>query len=185
MEASQVPYKPWMLIAIGVLFGLLSAGIILLISSPPIREPVIILPTSSPEPIWVQVSGAVAQPGVYAFGPGSRVNDALEAAGGPSDLADLNSINLAELIHDGQKISIPTLGENSSQLSLPAPFSKININTANQEELESLPGIGPQKASDILNYRQQNGSFNTLRDLLMVEGIGEKLLEQIEPFITN
>jgi len=185
MDNSSTLNKPWMLVVLGILIGLLSAGLILFLSSPPSREPVVILPTYTSAPIWVEISGAVNFPGAYSINSGSRVKDVIEASGGCLDNADLTSINLVAPVTDGQKIIVPPKGE-SAQILIPAESQseKINLNIANQEQIETLPGIGPKKAKDILNYRMNNGPFQSLQDLLNIDGIGEKTLEEIEPYAT-
>lgn len=184
MESQPTSYKPWALIAIGVLIGLLSAGLILFVSSPPLNEPVIVLPTYTAEPVWIHISGAVANPGVYALASPSRLQDAIQVAGGLSPQADQTKINLASFISDGQKIIVPLQGEKIETYTEDSSSTQININTASYEEIEALPGIGPQKASDILKYRETHGPFQSIDDLLKVNGIGEKTLQQIRPYIT-
>ncbi|NMC53271.1 MAG: ComEA family DNA-binding protein [Chloroflexi bacterium] len=184
MESQPASYKPWALIAIGVLIGLLSAGLILFVSSPPNSDPVMVLPTYTAEPVWVHISGAVTNPGVYALSSPSRLQDAIQAAGGLSQQADETKINLASFISDGQKIVIPRQGETIETRTEESGSAQININTASFEEIEALPGIGPQKASDILKYRETHGPFQSIDDLLKVNGIGEKTLQQIRPYIT-
>lgn len=184
METQPASYKPWALITIGVLIGLLSAGIILFVSSPPHAEPVIVLPTHTAAPVWIHVSGAVVNPGVYALPSPSRLQDAIQAAGGLTLQADETKVNLASLISDGQKIMIPEQGEMQETHVENSIRPQININTAGFEEIESIPGIGPQKARDIINYRETHGAFQSIDDLLKINGIGEKTLQQIEPYIT-
>lgn len=158
------------------------------------------LPPKSDE-IVVHVAGAVKKPGVVRIPRGSRVDDAVKAAGGFSDQADPDSVNLAWPLEDGVQVYVPRKGEwvevggrvgiadkalaswSTQAGSSGQPAGKININTATAEQLESLPGIGPVTARAIIEYRKQNGGFRSVEELLEVRGIGEKRLEQIRPFV--
>lgn len=181
------------ILVIGILIGLLAAGLILLISAPSLSAPILILPTPTSSLIAVHISGQVDSPGVYYLAPGSRVQDALLAAGGCTEQADADQINLAARLNDGQKLYIPAKGEalnasNPVQTPLPNTSSKetpaiVDLNLASQQELESLPGIGPSKASDIIAYRQKNGRFDTIEEIQNVPGIGAALFEKIRPYI--
>lgn len=144
----------------------------------------------------VYVCGNVKNPGVYELLPGSRINDALVLAGGALPGSDLNSINLAEKISDGQKIYIPKIGEVQSQSSLSSSTGgtkqetisederKININTATKEELKTLNRIGDKLAERIIEYRQKHGPFKSIEEIKNVNGIGEKIFESIKDSIT-
>lgn len=132
--------------------------------------------------IYVHVLGAVLQPGIYVLADGSRVVDALAAAGGTVPDADLRSVNLARVLSDGEQLYVPEVGEagaGSSALS----DGRIDLNTANQSELETLPRIGPALASRIIQWREKNGRFRSVQDLLAVPGIGEKLLAGIKELV--
>lgn len=136
--------------------------------------------------IVVHVAGAVKHPNVYRLPKGARVFEAVEAAGGALDNADLNSVNLADYVQDATQIFIPFLPVDNSAASAgypaapPAPADgKININTAGESEIDTLPGIGPAKARAIIQYRTENGPFQTVDDLEKVPGIGPKTLEDI------
>lgn len=128
--------------------------------------------------IVVHIAGAVLKPGVYTLPVGTRIVDCIEAAGGALAEADLNSINLAATLRDGTQIFIHKKGEikTSSQ-------NIININRANQSELESLPGIGAVRAAEIISYRNQKGPFQTVCELLNISGIGSKTLANLEELI--
>jgi competence protein ComEA len=148
--------------------------------------------TPTPRPPRVYVSGAVQKPDVYTLAPDSIVKDAILAAGGPSDEADLDRINLAQPVADGQQIYVPRIDEESppiqipsSQRSQPIIASTININTADVAALESLPGIGPALAQRILNYRQANGPFANPAEIMEVSGIGPATFEGIQDLITT
>jgi competence protein ComEA len=129
---------------------------------------------------------------VYTLEPDSIIKDALTAAGGPTDEADLDRINLAQALVDGQQIYVPHLGEEnppvqvpSSQRSQPIVGSRVNINTADLTALDSLPGIGPALAQRIVDYRQANGPFARPEDITNVSGIGPATLERIQDLITT
>ncbi len=143
----------------------------------------------------VHVTGAVTKPGVYPLPTGARVIDGVTAAGGARPDADLSSINLARPLTDGERVYIPRRGEVPPAAAAPDPSGgtgsgggssdgKVNINTASVSELEELPGIGEVIAQRIVDYRTQHGPFKTVRDLLKVEGIGEKKFESIEDHVT-
>jgi len=148
--------------------------------------------TPTPRPLRVYVSGAVHHPDVYTVAPDSIVKDALMAAGGPSDEADLDRINLAQPVTDGQQIYVPRIGEEkppvlppSGQRSQPIIAGKININTADLAALESLPGIGPALAQRILDYRQANGPFAGPEEIMEVSGIGPATFKGLQDLITT
>ncbi len=154
-------------------------------------------PTATPAPLRVYVSGAVQKPGVYRLPPDSLVVDAIDAAGGELDDADLVAINLAHPLSDGEQIYVPTQEETSGpppttrtdSASLAGSSSPANgddalagpidLNTATQEELESLPGIGPAMAQRIIEGRP----YSSVDDLLRVKGIGEAKLAKIRPYV--
>ena len=158
-----------------------------------------VAPTATPSPLVVYVSGAVARPGVYELPPGSRVVDAIEAAGGMTDEAAAEAINQATRLQDGAQVHVPAKGEpvarGASSVSASAPAGKsdggqmsaplLNVNTATAAELEALPGIGPTLAARIVEDRETNGPFTNVDDLKRVKGIGDKLLERIRPYVTT
>lgn len=187
MNWQNIKSNPWILIAYGLVIGLIAAGLILLIISPTRGEPIQIIPPPTPSPLLVHVSGAVQNPGVYSLPVGSRIVDVIQAAGGLLPEASEDEINLAAFLIDGQKIYIPRTGEEipSSMRMESNPDTKININTATAEELDSLPGIGNTKAEAVISYRQQNGPFQAIEDILNVPGIGPTIFEQIKEYITT
>ena len=166
-------------IAYGVLIGLLAAGVIWLAARSPSGEPVTLLPTMTEEPLVVYVTGAVATPGVYRLPQGSRVNDAVEAAGGFLEGAERDRINLADPIEDGMQVDIPGIVD-TGRIS----GGRVNINTATLEELDSLPGIGPTAAQAIIDYRQVTGPFRVIQDIQNVPGIGAATFDSIADYIT-
>lgn len=179
----------WLAIAYGVICGLLGAGIILLVSLPPRGQAIQLLPPPSPAPLVVDVSGAVTQPGVYSLPAGSRVADAILAAGGVTDAASTGSLNMAALLEDGQQVRVPetidTTGLGEPTVSRAGSGTiLVNINTASQSQLEELPEIGPVTAQRIIEYREQTSPFLKIEDIQNVEGIGPETFEQIEDLIT-
>jgi competence protein ComEA len=171
--------KTFLYIVIGVLVGLMAAGVIWLTASRPRGEPVTLLPTSTQGMLTVYVSGAVATPGVYSLPDGSRVDAAIRAAGGFIPGAELEQINLAALLEDEQQIDVPGI-INTSHINA----GRVNINTATVSELDALPGIGLTTAQAIVDYRLQHGSFQIIQDIKNVPGIGPATFERIKDYIT-
>ena len=188
---------------VGVMAGFALAGLLLFISRAPAGEPIKLLPAPTKEPIAVHVVGAVPRPGLYEFAEGSRVQDAIDAAGGLLASASVDTINLAALLEDGQQLNIPfkageepSTSNSSDDTSLVLPGATeasssgssqdlININTASVEELDSLPSIGPTIAQRIIDYRDENGPFQTIEDILNVSGVGPSTFDQIKDLITT
>ncbi|WP_430509665.1 helix-hairpin-helix domain-containing protein [Gottfriedia solisilvae] len=141
------------------------------------------------EEIIVDLKGAVTTPGIFRLEVGSRVNDAIKLAGGFKSGADRNKVNLAEKLKDEMVIYVPkigeeTVGEVSSVTNDEADHKEsVDINHATIEELQKIPGIGPSKAKNIIEYIEMNGSFTSIEQLDEVNGIGTKSLEQMRPFI--
>ena len=131
----------------------------------------------------VYVSGAVARPGVYWLRPGAIAQDLVEAAGGLATDADDNQVNLARRLEDGEHIHVPRRGEPAQGSPTGTGQPQVDINRAMSEELDALPGIGPQLAARIVAYREANGPFSTVEELQNVEGIGEKTLEHLRPYV--
>jgi competence protein ComEA len=171
------------------------------------KEEIIILSGTDPEnsfqsakpttkEAYVHISGAVKYPGVYRLKKEMRMIEAVKIAGGITMQADLDSVNLAENIKDGQKIHIPSkiycpnietpenkTGKKTNKIKNKTLNIKVNINSAKEKELQKLPGVGPSLSKKILTYRSGNGSFKTVNDLLKVPGIGKKKLEKIKDHI--
>lgn len=135
--------------------------------------------------ITVHVSGAVRHPGVVRLPEGARVIDAVEGAGGPLPEADLEALNLAQVIQDGQKVAVPRVGEaeRGGDDGGGGAGKKVNLNTATRQELESLPGIGSTLAERIIAYRQKAGSFRSVDELKKISGIGEKKFQEIKDLV--
>ena len=136
--------------------------------------------------IKVHVKGEVNQPGVYQLPGDSRINDAIQAAGGAKSGADVEQLNLAAPVADGAEVVVPQKGEAAEQAAVPssAKDAKVNINTATAEELDKLPGIGSTRAQAIVDYRKEQGRFLQVEDLRKVQGIGVKLFDQIKEKVT-
>jgi competence protein ComEA len=130
--------------------------------------------------VMVDVKGEVRNPGVYEMPADSRVNDVIQKAGGFMDEADETQVNLAQKVHDEMIIIISKSGEAGEVSTQGSNESgKVRINVADQAEIESLNGIGPSKAQAIIQYREENGLFQTAEDLLEISGIGQKTLDNI------
>jgi len=137
--------------------------------------------------ILVHVAGKVKKPDVYPLLQGSRVADAIKAAGGAKKGVDLSDINLARILIDGEQIYVgyvAAVDRSTPKNSVKKYSGIVNINRATKAEFDSLVGIGPVIAGKIVTYRNQNGSFMAIEDLLKVSGIGAKTLERIRPRLT-
>jgi len=139
----------------------------------PEPPPIAIVPSpAAAGRVTVHVSGAVPVPGLVEVPPGSRVADAIAAAGGALPDAELSALNLAAPVADGQQLLVPTVAAGGVSLAS-APDGKVRINTAGITDLQRLPGVGPVLAERILQHREVNGPFGLIEDLLDVSGIGE------------
>lgn len=141
--------------------------------------------------MYVDISGAVVNPGVYEVSSSTRLFQVIEMAGGLADNADVDSLNRAEIVYDGQKIIVGTA--SNSEIGTEA-FSegsqsgitngKVNLNLADSATLQTIPGIGPSKAERIIDYRTTHGRFKKAEDIMNITGIGEKTFESIRDYIT-
>ncbi|MFQ6133164.1 MAG: ComEA family DNA-binding protein [Armatimonadota bacterium] len=139
-------------------------------------------------PLVVYVSGQVLRPGLYELPQGARAGDAVAAAGGYTAAADVERINLAAPLQDGDQVHIPArqmaASPDAAGAVAPARAGRVSINHGTFEELQRLPGVGPEIARRIVEYRQSHGYFRSLEQLKEVSGIGDKKLEQMRPMLT-
>ena len=158
----------------------------------PVGIPAVDTTTTAASTVVVYVAGAVAAPGVYTLAPLSRVTDAMSAAGGALATADLNVVNLAAAVRDGERIYVPVVGEvvpvvvagDAVAVGDTVPVGPINVNTATADQLDVLPGVGPTTAAAIVAYREQHGPFQTIDQLGDVHGIGPAKLEALRGLVT-
>ena len=136
--------------------------------------------------IYVDICGCVNSPGVYKVKAGTRLFQVIEKAGGITDDADVETINRAEEVQDGQKIIIYAEGsESDKQISGGGEQDgKININRADSDQLQEIPGVGPATAQKIIEYRQSSGNFSSIEELMEISGIGEKTFAEMKDHIT-
>jgi competence protein ComEA len=136
--------------------------------------------------LYVHVSGAVRTPGLYVLPAGARVVDAIAAAGGFTEEADRNAVNLARTLDDGEQLPVPRAGEAPPpDDAAPSPGDGlVDLNSADSAELETLPRIGPALAERIIAWRDDNGGFTSVEDLLAVPGIGDTMLESLRDLVT-
>ncbi|MHB1235274.1 MAG: ComEA family DNA-binding protein [Microbacteriaceae bacterium] len=137
--------------------------------------------------VFVQVVGAVNRPGLYRLRDGDRAVDAIAAAGGYSASADRSQLNLARFLSDGEQIHVPAVGEAPPPGKTIVPGvlgGKVNLNTADSTTLQTLPGVGPAMAQRIVAWREKNGRFSSIKDLLSVTGIGDKKFAELKSLVT-
>ena len=189
--------SPSRLVAGAALAVALAVGAWLLLRSPDGPPPETYLPmadeaagpstsTTEPSSLLVHAAGAVQRPGVYELRAGSRVTDLIDAAGGPTDDADVDQLNLAAPVTDGERVYVPRVGEvvaaaTSGADATPGP---LNLNTATLEQLDELPGVGPATAQAIIDERERRGGFTSVDDLLDVRGIGPSKLGALRDLVT-
>lgn len=207
MEAIIEKIKEYKIIVICTGLGLLVGGFFLLKPAPqtPVKETNLQaevaavskdLVSEKEEPleqdlITVDVKGAVKSPGIYDLPVGSRVNDAVQKAGGLTEQADSKSLNLAQKVSDEALVYVPTKGEEavSQQTGLGTASSiskekKVNLNKASLEELKQVKGLGGKRAQDIIDHREANGKFKSVDELKQVSGIGAKTIEKLKDYVT-
>ncbi len=151
----------------------------------------------SEEELFVYVCGAVKSPGVYSFSAGTRVYEAVNTAGGFTGEAETEALNLAQPLRDGEQLYVPTISETREAGGTAYAYSRqagsgganpsealVNINTAGASELTSINGIGESRAADIISYREQNGGFTSIEDIMKVPGIKDGLFNKIKDKIT-
>ena len=188
--------KTILYIFLGILLGLLLAGGIWHTARPPQGESVELRPAPTPKPIRVHIAGAIVRPGVYELPEDSRVLDVVETAGGFVAEADKTALNLAALVEDAERLDIPYVAGFTPEAesgfvvvstgtpSASAGEGLVNINTASLNELDTLPGIGPTTAQRIIDYRNENGPFGSIEDIVNVSGIGPATYEELKDLIT-
>jgi competence protein ComEA len=158
--------------------------------------PIVIEDAAATLPVVVEMRGEIETPGVYELSPGTRLQDAIAAAGGLTEEADLSTVNLARRLRDGELIVIVSQPVPGSTPRVPLPDAggaaiadearvRININTATSEELEALPGVGEVIATRIVEYREQNGPFRSVDDLIHVEGISDRVIDEMRELVTT
>ena len=207
MEAIIEKIKEYKIIVICTGLGLLVGGFFLLKPTPPTpvketnlqAEVAAVSKDSSTEKeepveqdlITVDVKGAVKSPGIYDLPVGSRVNDAVQKAGGLTEQADSKALNLAQKVSDEALVYVPTKGEEAaSQQAGPRTASstskekKVNLNKASLEELKQVKGLGGKRAQDIIDHREINGKFKSVEELKKVSGIGAKTIEKLKDYVT-
>lgn len=154
-------------------------------------DPGEVLPLSTPEPaeqateasVYVHVSGAVRAPGLYRLPADSRVFDAVAAASGFTEEADRGAVNLARVLADGEQVVVPTPGAAAEGGAAVPGDGRVSLNSGTLADLDTLPRVGPAIAQRIIEWREANGPFTSVDDLLSVPGIGEKMLEAIRPMV--
>ena len=210
MEVIIEKIKEYKIIVICTGLGLLVGGFFLLKPAPqiPVKETnlqaevVAVSKDSSTEKeekdesveqdlITVDVKGAVKSPGIYDLPVGSRVNDAVQKAGGLTEQADSKSLNLAQKVSDEALVYVPTKGEEaasqqtaSGTASSTSKEKKVNLNKASLEELKQVKGLGGKRAQDIIDHRESNGKFKSVDELKKVSGIGAKTIEKLKDYVT-
>lgn len=210
MEAIIEKIKEYKIIVICTGLGLLVGGFFLLKPAPhtPVKETNLqaevaaVSKDSSTEKevkeepveqdlITVDVKGAVKSPGIYDLPVGSRVNDAVQKAGGLTEQADSKGLNLAQKVSDEALVYVPTKGEElasqqagSGTASSTSKEKKVNLNKASLEELKQVKGLGGKRAQDIIDHRETNGKFKSVDELKKVSGIGAKTIEKLKDYVT-
>ena len=203
-DANKTPLLSWAnaLLIIATLAAL--SGVLALLRCEAAPGIEISLPTTTPTPrLMVYVSGAVAQPGVYEFRDGDRLQDAVQSAGGLLSDADTSAVNMAALLEDEQHYHFPLVGESNDRPTANLDDSTasdnpshgideppqslenpIDINSASQQQLQSLPGIGEVKSRAIIDFRNAHGPFSEISEITSVPGIGPVIFENIQNLIT-
>ncbi|MCI0155504.1 ComEA family DNA-binding protein [Leifsonia shinshuensis] len=146
-------------------------------------------PAAAGDELYVHVSGAVARPGLIKVAGGSRVVDAVEAAGGFAETADPAGVNLARFLRDGEQLRVPAVGEvpapgDGAASEAGAVGGRVDLNRASAAQLETLPRIGPALAQRIIEWREAHGGFSAVTDLRSVSGVGEKLFDALKDRVT-
>jgi competence protein ComEA len=188
----EIPFDRRRVLAVGVvtLLVLVVAGRVLSRPARPVGPPPVRVSAAAshaPAPmLFVNVVGAVRRPGLYRLKDGSRVADAVSRAGGPTPKAQIELVNLAARVADGEQIVVPRRGLASPSASASggaAATGPVHLNSATLEQLDALPGVGPVTAQKILDYRQQHGAFGSVDELDAISGIGPARLQQLRGLV--
>lgn len=171
-----------LVLGIAVVAAIVAIGVLLWVDR--MRPVTILLETPASQTIEVSVTGAVASPGVVEVPAGARLLEVVDAAGGFSDEAATDGLNLAARIGDGEQVEIPSVGEPTPVQPAPRQDGLIDLNTATVAELDELPGIGDVLAGRIVEYRQTVGPFTSVDQLSEIDGISPRLVDEIRPFVT-
>jgi competence protein ComEA len=187
------PGRPGVRVLAAVAVVVVAGAAVLAWWSRPRAEPVVpqlavaaqpvVTPTAAAE-LVVAVSGQVREPGLVRLAPGARVADAVEAAGGPLPDADLQYLNLARKVADGELVTVGLPPPPGEAAEVPGPGGKVNLNTATQAELETLPGVGPALSQRIIDHRESHGQFRSVEQLKEVSGIGEVRFAELRDLVT-
>ena len=194
-RGSRANFSTWLFVALAIAL-LLAGGAYWLASRPNSGEIEIVVSTPEPAgPVVAQIDGEVRNPGVYTLAAGARVEDGIAAAGGVTERADLDNLNRAALLGDGQRIVVPARssagaadgGDSSGgpdAAAVIAPIAgPVDLNTAGPALLQTLPGIGEVRAQAIIDWRDTNGLFTSVDDLLSISGIGPVIVEDLRPLV--
>ncbi|HUJ92068.1 MAG TPA: ComEA family DNA-binding protein [Gaiellaceae bacterium] len=171
-----------LLLAVALVLGLrhLHGGGAAHVAIPPLRTAATAHATA--KLLVVDVAGAVRRPGLYRLAPGTRIADALSLAGGPTTKADVNLVNLAAPLADGEQVVVPARGAAAAAGGA-SPAAPIDLNSASAEQLDALPGIGPATAAKIVAYRQAHGPFRSVEELDGVPGIGAARIAELKGLV--
>jgi len=189
MQMPQISRGRALAYVVALLLGLTLAGrVVFHTGAHPRAAPVAMKAAQAPaRKVLVHVVGAVRKPGLYRLTEGSRIDDAIKAAGGAKPKADLELINLAAPVADGQQVIVPVRGHaasaGSSAGGSSATGGHVHLNTATLEELDTLPGVGPVTAQKILDYRNEHGAFKSVDELDAVPGIGPARLAELKKVV--